>query len=219
MMTFAVADIIANLLFATRWTILLACVTFIGGSVLGGIILFGRLVRYRLINGACRLYVEMLQGTPLLMQLFMIYYALGLVGIDLPPLLAACVGLILWSSAFLAEIWRGCVNAIDRGQWDASASLGMTLPQRMFYVIIPQATRIAIPPTVGFLVQVVKSTALTSLIGFVELSRAGAMMSNATFRPFLVYGCVAMIYLSLCWPLSRWSKSLEKKYHAPYRNK
>jgi polar amino acid transport system permease protein len=215
---FTTADIVVNLVFAARWTILLACVTFVGGSVLGGVILVGRVVKYRSINGLCRLYVEMLQGTPLLMQLFLIYFALGLLGVDLPPLMAACLGLVLWSSAFLAEIWRGCVNAIERGQWDASASLGMGLSQQLRYVIVPQATRIAVPPTVGFLVQVVKGTAVTSLIGFIELSRAGAMMSNATFRPFLVYGCVAMIYFILCWPLSRWSKSLEKTLHAPYRH-
>ena len=133
-------------------------------------------------------YIELFQGTPLLMQLFLAFFGLGLFGIDVPAWLAAGVALILWTAAFLAEIWRGCVEAIAKGQWEASASLGMGYLQQMRYVILPQALRIAIPPTVGFSVQVVKGTALTSIIGFVELSKAGTVVTNATFQPFTVYG-------------------------------
>ncbi|MGO7544030.1 ABC transporter permease subunit, partial [Rhizobium ruizarguesonis] len=99
----------------------------------------------------------------------------------------------LWSAAFLAEIWRGCVAAVVRGQWEASAHLGMGLLQQMRSVILPQALRVAIPPTVGFSVQIGKGTALTSIIGFVELSKAGTVVTNVTFQPFTVYGLVALI--------------------------
>jgi polar amino acid transport system permease protein len=114
----------------------------------------------------------------------------------------------------LTEIWRGCVDAVPKGQWEAAASQAMNLNQRLRHVILPQALRIAIPPTVGFVVQVVKATALASVIGFVELTKAGTMITNATFKPFLVYGCVALIYFAFCYPISLWSRSLEKRLHA-----
>ena len=104
--------------------------------------------------------------------------------------------------AFLGEIWRGCIQAIPRGQWEAATALGLRHLPRMRYVILPQAGKIAIAPTVGFLVQLVKSTSLASIIGFVELTRAGQIINNVTFRPFLVFGLVAAIYFVLCWPLS-----------------
>jgi polar amino acid transport system permease protein len=124
---------------------------------------------------------------------------------------AATLGLTFFTSAYLAEIWRGCVEAIPRGQWEASASLAMNYFEQLRHVILPQAFRIAIAPTVGFSVQAVKDTALVSIIGFTELTKAGTVISNATFRPFLVYGCVALIYFALCYPLSRTARALERK--------
>ena len=127
------------------------------------------------------------------------------------------MALTLWTAAFLAEIWRGCVEAIPKGQWEASASLALSFVEQMRYVILPQAARIAIAPTVGFSVQVVKGTALASIIGFVELTKAGTMLNNATFRPFLVYGCVAVLYFILCYPVSLWARGLERRLHAAHR--
>jgi ABC-type amino acid transport system permease subunit len=112
--------------------------------------------------------VQLFQGTPLLMQLFICYFGLAMLGVDTSPLLAASICLILYTSAYLTEIWRGCVIAIPRGQWEAAASLAMNLREQLQHIIVPQATRIAIAPTVGFLVQVIKGTALTSVIGFVD---------------------------------------------------
>jgi polar amino acid transport system permease protein len=134
-----------------------------------------------------------------------------LIGVDVSPLLAAGIALTLYASAFLAEIWRGCVDAIPRGQWDASASLGMNFLTQMRYVILPQSLKIAIPPTVGFLVQLLKSTALASIVGFNELTRAGQIVANATFQPFLIYGLVALIYFALCFPLTVASRRLERR--------
>jgi polar amino acid transport system permease protein len=124
---------------------------------------------------------------------------------------AAALALTLYTSAFLCEIWRGCVNAIPKGQWEASSSLALSLGEQLRWVIGPQALKIALPPTVGFLVQVIKGTALASVIGFVELTKAGTMITNATFQPFTVYACVALLYFALCWPLSAWSRSLETR--------
>ena len=217
MMEFSTWDILRNLLLAARWTVVLSLVSFVGGSVAGLIILFLRIGQLKAARIFAKSYVEVFQGTPLLMQLFLAFFGLGLLGIEVPAWLAAGLALILWSAAFLAEIWRGCVEAIARGQWEAAGSLGMSHLQQMRYVVLPQAFRIAIPPTVGFSVQVVKGTALTSIIGFVELSKAGSVVTNATFQPFTVYGLVALIYFALCWPLSKSSQILERKLNVTHR--
>jgi polar amino acid transport system permease protein len=154
--------------------------------------------------------VQLFQGTPLLMQLFLAYFGLALLGLDVPAWAAACLALTLYSSAFLTEIWRGCVEAIPRGQWEAADSLALDLRQTLLHVIAPQALRIAIPPTVGFAVQVIKGTALASVLGFIELTKAGTMISNATFQPFTVYACVALLYFALCFPVSAWARRLER---------
>ncbi|WP_424934617.1 amino acid ABC transporter permease [Amaricoccus macauensis] len=205
-------DILTNLIYATGWTIVLSIVSFIGGGILGLILLFARIGRAKWLQLLVKGYTEVFQGTPLLMQLFLAFFGLGLLGIDVAPWLAAGLALILWTAAFLVEIWRGCVTAIPKGQWEASASLGMTYIEQMRYIILPQAFRISIPPTVGFSVQVVKGTALTSIIGFVEVTKAGTVLANATFQPFTVYGLVALIYFVLCYPLSLSARKLERKF-------
>ena len=156
-------------------------------------------------------YVQIFQGTPLLIQLFLSFYGLGLFGIDVSPWVAAAACLTLYSSAYLTEIWRGCVDAIPRGQWEAATSLALNLREQLRHVILPQAGRIAIAPTVGFLVQIIKGTALASVIGFVELTKTGQMIANATFEPFVVYGSVGLLYFALCYPLSFWSRRLERR--------
>ncbi|MGF0522454.1 amino acid ABC transporter permease [Agrobacterium pusense] len=218
MMEFTFWDILRNLLLATRWTLLLSLVSFAGGGLVGLALLWLRISPRPALGRLARIYIEVFQGTPLLMQLFIAFFGLGLFGIDVPAWLAAGVALILWTAAFLAEIWRGCVESIAKGQWEASASLAMGRLQQMRYVILPQAMKIAIPPTVGFSVQVIKGTALTSIIGFVELSKAGTIVTNATFQPFTVYGLVALIYFALCWPLSKSSQFLERKLNVAHRN-
>ncbi len=215
-MQFTTYDILRNLLLATRWTILLSLISFIGGGVLGAVLLYLRISPRRWVALLARGYIEIWQGTPLLIQLFIAFFGLSLIGITVSAWVAAGLALILWTASFLSEIWRGCVEAVPKGQWEASASLGMGRLQQMRYVVLPQALRIAIPPTVGFSVQVVKGTALTSIIGFVELTRAGTVMTNATYRPFLVYGLVALIYFCLCWPLSKSSQILERKLNVAH---
>jgi polar amino acid transport system permease protein len=143
------------------------------------------------------------------MQLFLFFFGIALFGVEVSAWTAATAALTFWTSAFLAEIWRGCVESIPRGQWEASSSLALSYVEQMRYVILPQASRIAVAPTVGFSVQVVKGTALASIIGFVELTKAGTMLNNATFRPFVVYSLVALIYFCLCFPLSWCAKQIE----------
>jgi polar amino acid transport system permease protein len=211
MITLPVIDILGFLLLAARWTVLLSIIAFIGGGVGALLLLLLRYARPRIGVRIMNLYVEVLQGTPLLLQLFLVFFGLPLLGVDVSPILAAGVALTLYASAFLGEIWRGCVDAIGRGQWDASASLGMKFVAQMRYVILPQALKIAVPPTVGFLVQLVKSTALASIVGFNELIAAGRIVSNATFQPVVVYGLVALIYFCMCFPLTYCARMLERK--------
>jgi polar amino acid transport system permease protein len=204
-------DILQFLLLAARWTLLLSAIAFVGGGIGALVLLLLRYGQPRYGVRLVHLYVELLQGTPLLLQLFLVFFGLPLLGVDVSPILAAGVALTLYASAFLAEIWRGCVDAVPRGQWDASASLGMNFLLQMRYIILPQSFRIAIPPTVGFLVQLLKSTALASIVGFAELTKAGQIVTNATFQPFLVYGLVALIYFAMCFPLTYCARLLERK--------
>ncbi|PPC78688.1 amino acid ABC transporter permease [Pokkaliibacter plantistimulans] len=211
MMQFTDWDILRNLLLAARWTVLLSLIAFAGGAIVGLLLTFMRISRRSALVVMTRIYTEIFQGTPLLMQLFLAFFGLGLVGIDVSPWTAAALALTLFSSAFLSDIWRGCVESLPKGQWEASRCLGLNYLQTMRYIILPQALRVAIPPTVGFSVQIVKGTALASIIGFVELTKAGTMLNNATFQPFKVFAMVALIYFLLCYPLSRASQYLEHK--------
>jgi polar amino acid transport system permease protein len=211
MVEFSLWDILRNLLLAARWTVVLSLIAFVGGGLVGLLLLLARL---RGAGAAARVvsaYVALFQGTPLLMQLFLAYFGMALFGVETSAWFAAALALTLYTSAYLAEIWRGCVASIPRGQWEAAQSLAMSLGEQLRHVVLPQATRIAIAPTVGFLVQVIKGTALASVIGFVELTKAGTMITNATFQPFVVYSFVALLYFALCFPISLYAKHLERK--------
>jgi polar amino acid transport system permease protein len=211
MVQFSLWDIFTFLLGAMRWTVLLSLIAFVGGGLVGMGLLWLRFTKLRGMSTAVAWYVQIFQGTPLLMQLFLVYFGLALMGMDTSPLVSAAICLTLYASAYLTEIWRGCVNAISKGQWEASTSLALSFTQQMRYVILPQAGRVAIAPTVGFLVQIIKGTALASVIGFVELTKAGQMISNATYQPFLAYTFVGLMYFALCYPLSWWSQRLENR--------
>jgi polar amino acid transport system permease protein len=198
---------------SVRWTLLLTLLAFLGGGLLGGAIALLRLARSQTIRWLATLYIQLIQSIPVLMVLFLAYYGLSLAGFELPPLLAASVSLGIYVSAYLAEIWRGAIEAVPFQQWEASASLALSRAQQYRYIIIPQALRVALPPTVGFLVQLVKNTSIVSVVGFVELSRAGQLVNNATFQPFKIFGVVALVYFLICFPLSRLSRRLERVLH------
>jgi polar amino acid transport system permease protein len=212
MVEFSLWDILRNLLLAARWTVLLSLIAFAGGALVGSLLLLARLSRKRPLEWFCAIYVKLFQGTPLLMQLFLIYFGMALIGVETTPWSAAVIALTLYSSAFLSEIWRGCIESIPKGQWQAADSLALGFFDQMRYVIGPQAIKISIAPTVGFMVQAIKATALASVIGFVELTKAGTMISNATFKPFVVFTCVGALYFSLCYPINWYSKRVELKY-------
>jgi len=170
---------------------------------------------YRAIRWIARGYIGLIQGTPLLMQLFLAYYGLAvLTGLRLDPWPAVTLAFTLYAAAFLGEIWRGAIQAIPRQQWEAAAALPLAPAAQLRYVILPQAFRIAIPPTVGFLVQLIKGTSIASIIGFIELTRAGQLIVNVTFQPMIVYPVVAVLYFILCYPISLAALRLERRIDA-----
>lgn len=211
MIEFTLWDIVRNLLFATRWTIALSVVAFIGGGLVGLCIMFLRISKRKWARRFAVGYIGLFQGTPLLLQLFIVFFGLPMLGLRIESWAAAALGLTLFASAFLGEIWRGGVEAIPSGQWDAASALGLRRVQQLRLVVLPQAFAFTRAPTVGFLVQLIKATAVTSIIGFEELLRVSNAINNATFEPFKVYGIVALIFFGLCYPLTRYARLLEKR--------
>ncbi|MFE0019243.1 amino acid ABC transporter permease [Mesorhizobium sp. NPDC059054] len=199
------------LLQCATWTVVLSAIALVGGAIGGTIIALMRLSRLAWLRWIAQAYIYVIQGTPLLVTLFIAYFGVTNLGYDLPAIYAAGIGFTLYSSAFLGEIWRGSIQSISKGQWEAAFALALGWRHTMLDVIVPQALRVAIPPTVGFSVQVVKNTALASIVGFVELTRAGQIVSSATFQPLQVYLTVAAIYFVICSTLSYASRRLERR--------
>jgi polar amino acid transport system permease protein len=203
------------LLQAVPWTLLLSLSALAGGGIVGLLIAILRTSPFRVLRWLATGYIELFQGTPVLMQLFVTYYGLAvLFNIQVDAWSAVLLAFTLYSGAFLGEIWRGSIQAIPRPQWEAAECLALSFPQQLRYVILPQAARISIPPTVGFAVQLIKSTSIAAIIGFVELTRAGQLMTDATFQPMIVYPIVAALYFLLCWPLSLLAQTLERRIDA-----
>lgn len=196
---------------AAQWTLALSAIAFVGGAILGLAIALMRTSESAWARGVSTTFIQIFQGTPLLLQLFLVFFGAPVLGLDINPWVAAGVALVLNSAAFLGEIWRGCIEAIPRGQWEAAQALSLNYSARMRDVVLPQAFKIALAPTVGYLVQIIKGTSLAAIIGFVEVTRAGQIVNNATFQPLIVFSVVAAIYFVICWPLSLLAARMERK--------
>ena len=196
---------------AAQWTLALSAIAFIGGSLLGLLVALSRTSENAVARNAARAFIQVFQGTPLLLQLFLIFFGAPVLGLDINPWVAAGAALVLNSAAFLAEIWRGCIEAVPRGQWEAAQALNLSYLNRMRFVVLPQAFKIALPPTVGYMVQIIKGTSLAAIIGFTEITRAGQIINNATFQPLHVFTTVAALYFVICWPLSLLAARMERK--------
>jgi polar amino acid transport system permease protein len=197
---------------AAQWTIALSVIAFAGGGLGGLFIALVRVSDAKWPRLAATGFIRVFQGTPLLMQLFLVFFGLNIMGFGINPWIAAALAFTLHAAAFLGEIWRGCIEAVPSGQREAATALGLRYFNRMRYVILPQASKIAVAPTVGFLVQLIKGTSLAAIIGFTELTRQGQIINNATFSPFLVFSTVAAVYFLLCWPLSVLARRMEHKF-------
>ncbi len=196
---------------AAQWTLALSAMAFVGGSLLGLLVALSRTSENAVARWAATLFIQVFQGTPLLLQLFLIFFGAPVLGLDINPWLAAGIALVLNSAAFLGEIWRGCIEAIPKGQWEAAQALNLSYVSRMRFVVLPQAFKIALPPTVGYVVQIIKGTSLAAIIGFTEITRAGQIINNATFQPLQVFTTVAALYFAICWPLSLLAARMERK--------
>ncbi len=201
------------LMFGFVWTLGLSAIAFVGSAVLGIILLAGT-TGPKWLRAVVSAIIQVIEGTPLLGQLFIIYFGLGFLGFDIPPLVASAVGLSLYGSAFLCDIWRGAMDSLPKGQWEASKALGLSRVSQFRDVILPQVFTIATPPTVGFLVQLIKNTSVTSIVGMVELARQAQIVSSSTIQVFLVYGIVCALYFVLCYPLTYYARRLEHRHAA-----
>lgn len=199
------------LLQGLKWTVLLTLISFVGGGVIGLLIALARLSRITVIRRLAGAYIAVFQGTPLLMQLFVIFYGLALLNFNVDAWIAVSMAYTAHASAFLGDIWRGTIQSLPRGQTEAANALALGYFSRMRDVILPQALKISLPATIGFAVQLTKGTSLAAIVGFVELARAGQIVSNLIFQPLLVYGIVGVIYFFVCWPMSIWGSAMERK--------
>lgn len=206
-------DEMTFIVLAARWTILLTLASLAVGAVIGLVFAILRIVPVRPANWLAIGYINLIQGTPVLGQLFIFFFGLSILGLDVGAWTAAVAAFSLYTGAFLAEIWRGSLQSVPRTQWEASAAMALTYGQRLRYIIIPQALRLSIPPTIGFVVQLFKNTSLASIIGFVELTRAGQIMNAATFSPMEVYLTVAAVYFVICFGLSQAGRHFERRLH------
>jgi len=194
-----------------RWTVVLSLLAFFFGSALGLLVALARTSGARSLRLFGTGYIQLFQGTPLLIQLFFVYFGLPLLGLQLNVWVAVTIGLALHASGFLAEIWRGGIEAVPGGQVEAARALSLGYRARMVDVVLPQALRISLPATVGFLVNLIKGTALAALLGLTEATRSGQLMSNITFEPLKVYTAVGLVYFAICLPLTLWSARLERR--------
>ncbi|WP_445503275.1 amino acid ABC transporter permease [Microvirga sp. G4-2] len=197
--------------YGALWTIGLSLIGLLGGGIAGFIIALCRISPNRIVRLLSAGYVQLIQGTPLLVIMFLTYFGLPTLGVTVSPLTAAGASLTIYVGAYLGEIWRGSIESVPKPQWEAAEGLALSRSQRMTKVILPQAIRIATPPTVGFMVQIIKNTSLASVVGFVELARSGQIINNSLFEPFLIYTIIAVIYFALCYPISRISRRLEMR--------
>jgi polar amino acid transport system permease protein len=203
------------LLMGALGTIELSILTFVAGGVAGLAVALGRISPLRAVRTLAAGYIQIIQGTPLLVLMGLAFYGPNILGFgSVPGLVAAAIAMTIYASAFLGEIWRGCIQSVHKSQWEAAECIGLSRTQRMLKVVLPQALRIATPPTVGFMVQIIKNTSIASLvIGFAELSYNAKVLNNSTFQPFIYFGCAALLYFAICYPLSRWSRGLERRLH------
>lgn len=193
-------------------TLQICLITLALGTLLG--ILAGIAVtsKNKVLSAISRFYINFIRGIPLLVILFMIFFGIPMItDADVSSFMASVFSLTFYSGAYIAEIVRGSIQSIPKGQTEAANALGMTSWQCMRIVILPQAVRVMLPPLVGFFISLIKDSSLISAIGYIDLTRAGKIVGNLTMNPLLSFVFVAMFYFAICYSLSKLSKYLEKR--------
>ncbi|HYD79678.1 MAG TPA: amino acid ABC transporter permease [Paucimonas sp.] len=199
------------------YTLLFAVASMLGGLLLGFVLAVARILPWKFLQWPAAIYVSLMRGTPLLVQVFVIYYGLPSVGIEFEPVTAGILALSLNAGAYLSESLRGALLGVAKGQWAASYSLGMTYSQTLRHVIAPQALRIAVPSLSNTLISLIKDTSLVSVITVTELMLATKEVIAITFRPLPLYIAAALVYwvLSLCFEAvqHRLESRLQRAHH------
>jgi polar amino acid transport system permease protein len=196
-------------------TILLSAIAIVAGTAAGTAVAVMRVLNIGVLNLVLRGYVELFRGTPLLMQLFFIYFGLPLLGYDMDKFWAAFIAISLYTGAYVAEALRAGVEAVPRGQIEAAIALGLGFFHRLWDIIRPQALRVSLPPLVGIYVAVIKDTSLATVIGYNELTRRGMELVLQYGRPMEVLLTVGLLYFIICFPISKLSEWLERKLSRP----
>ncbi|MCP4582645.1 MAG: amino acid ABC transporter permease [candidate division Zixibacteria bacterium] len=195
-------------------TIKITLLSFLFASTLGLLTAIARLNKHRSINLPARIYIDVVRGVPLLVQIFFIYFGLGKI-LNLDRFIAGVVAISICYAAYLAEVFRAGIQAIPKGQTEAALSLGMTRFQLWRHIIIPQTIRLIAPPLVNDFISCLKDSSLVSIIGLRELTRAGTEYYSQHFVDFQTWLLVGLIYLSITLSLTRLSSYFEKKYRIP----
>ncbi|MDA1741979.1 amino acid ABC transporter permease [Bacillus cereus] len=192
-------------------TIPLTLITFIIGLILATLTALARISGSRILQWIARIYVSIIRGTPLLVQLFIIFYGLPTLNVEVEPYIAAVVGFSLNVGAYASEIIRASILSIPKGQWEAAYTIGMTYPQALKRVILPQATRVSIPPLSNTFISLVKDTSLASLILVTEMFRKAQEIAAMNYEFLIVYFEAGLIYWVICFLLSIVQQMLEKR--------
>jgi len=206
-----IAGFVPGLLLGARITVILTFLVMAIALALGLFIALGRLSRWAPLRLLARAYVEIIRGTPLLLQLFYVYYVLPFVGIKFEPFTAGTIALSVNFSAYLSEVYRAGILAIDRGQIEASLSLGMSRALLMRRIVLPQAIRIILPPIGNYFISLFKDTSLVSIITLRDLMFSGEIMAASTFKDFEIFTTIGVIYLIICFPSSLAVTWLERR--------
>ncbi len=202
---------------ASRWllldsfltTLFLSAIAIVVGTFVGTLVSVLRALNIGVLNVVLRIYVEVFRGTPLLMQLFFVYFGLPMLGIEVDKFWAAFSAISLYTGAYVAEVLRAGVEAVPKGQVEAATALGLSFGQRLWYVVRPQALRVALPPLVGVYVAIIKDTSLATVIGYNELMRRAMELVLQYGRPLEVLLTVGCLYFIICFPISKFNEWIE----------
>ena len=211
-MSFSLADVIAflpPLLHGALLTIAVSVLAFLLALVCGLFLGIARISRWMVIRGLATAYIQFIRGTPLLLQLFFIYYVLPYAGLVLSPFVSGVLGLTINYAAYMAEVFRAGIAAVPKGQWEAASAVGMSRRRMMRRIILPQALRIVVPPIGNFFVSIFKDSALVSVITMRDLMFSGELLASATFKHFEIFAMVAVIYFIISYPTAKFVEFIE----------
>ena len=206
-----IPGIFVGLLAGLRTTVILTVIIMVLSLVLALPVALARMSHLVVVRYPATFFVQVLRGTPVLLQLFYLYYVLPFLGVKLDPWTAGIIGMSLSGCAYLSETYRSGIQAIDRGQTEAALSIGMSSFQVMRIIVLPQAFRIVIPPIANQFISLFKDTSLLSVLTIQELMYTGQIMAATSFRFFTIFTIILIMYLAVCWPTALLIDAMERR--------